>query len=412
MRRPRLTYVVTHPVTADRFLRGQLGFMREQGFDVSVVGSPGALLDRVAEREGVTTVAVPMARGTDPRGDVVALGQLVNALKKLRPDIVNAGTPKAGLLGMIASRLASVPVRVYLLRGLRLETVTGPMRAVLGVTEHIAAACAHEVACVSPSLLRRAVDGRHIPRSKALVVGDGSSNGVDTEHFGWTEELRAEGQRRLAEHGIRPDDRVIGFVGRMVADKGVSEVLDAFRRVRQEFPDAKLVFVGSDLGDEQIDPELVRQVKQTLNVVPTGHVADVAPLYARMDVLAFPSYREGFPNTLLEAACAQTPVVAFRSTGIVDAVVDAETGTLVNQGDREALAQGILAYLRSPALGSAHGRAARDRAARRFSRRVVWNAWLEHYRSLLTRRGLPLPVADGGRSNHSDLAHLESRPAS
>jgi glycosyltransferase involved in cell wall biosynthesis len=349
-----------------------------------------------------------MARGTDPTSDLAALRRLTGVLAELKPDIVNAGTTKGGLLGMIAARIARVPIRIYLLRGLRLETVTGVMRSVLGVTERIASACADEVACVSPSLLRLAVGGGYIPRSKALVIGNGSSNGVDTAHFGSSEALRAEGQRRMSAFGISPADRVIGFVGRIAFDKGVEDVLEVTARVRAEMPEAKLVFVGSNLGDQAIDPALVRNVRAAPGVVATGHIADVAPFYARMDVLAFPSYREGFPNTLLEAACAKLPVVAFRSTGVVDAIVDGETGTLVERGDRAALADGILAYLRSPALAVAHGEAARARAETSFSRRVVWDAWLEHYRDRLAERELPRPIADPGENRSRERSPLST----
>ncbi|MFO0613638.1 MAG: glycosyltransferase family 4 protein [Polyangiaceae bacterium] len=392
MRRPRLVYVVTHPVTADLLLRGQLSFMRERGFDVTVVAAPGELLDKVAAREGVEVVAIPMERSTELGGDLVAVARLTQLFRRIRPDIVNAGTTKGGLLGMMAARAASVPVRIYLLRGLRLETVTGPMRAILGVTERIASACAHDVACVSRSLLRLSTEGGWIPHKKALVIGEGSSNGVDTARFARTEELRAEGARRAALFGIGPEDRVVGFVGRLVADKGVRELLDAFAIVRREVPRAKLLLVGSDLGDQAIDPELARAVRDAPGVVPTGHIADVAPFYARMDVLAFPSFREGFPNTLLEAASASLPVVAFRSTGIVDAVVEGETGTIVDQRDSEALGRGIVAYLGSPELSRAHGDAARARATRVFSRDAVWGAWLAHYRTRLAARGLPEPA--------------------
>lgn len=392
MRRPRLVYVVTHPVTADLLLRGQLSFMRRQGFDVTVVAAPGELLDKVAAREGVEAVGIPMERSTELGGDLVAVARLTQLFRRIRPDIVNAGTTKGGLLGMMGARAASVPIRIYLLRGLRLETVTGPMRAILGVTERIASACAQDVACVSQSLLRISTDGGWIPRRKAIVVGEGSSNGVDTGRFARTVELRAEGARRAAAFGIGPEERVVGFVGRLVADKGVRELLDAFSIVRQTTPDAKLLLVGSDLGDQAIDPELARAVREAPGVVPTGHIADVAPFYARMDVLAFPSFREGFPNTLLEAACASLPIVGFRSTGIVDAVIDGETGTIVDQRDSVALGRGIAAYLHSAELSAAHGGAARARAERVFSRDAVWGAWLAHYRVRLGERGLPLPM--------------------
>lgn len=395
-------YVVTHPVSADWLLRGQLGFMRRHGFDVSVVAAPGDLLARVEQREGASTFAVPMARSaSEPHRDLAAVARLVRVLRRVRPDIVNASTPKGGLVGMLAARIVDTPVRVYLLRGLRLETVTGPLRSVLGITERVAASCAHDVACVSQSLLDVSVAGGFIPRAKSLVVGAGSSNGVDTAHFGWTEALRADGERRMAALGIAPTDPVIGFVGRLVFDKGVVEALDAFARVRAELPTTKLVFLGSHLGDQSIDPALVRKVRAAEGVVFTGHIPDVAPFYARMNVLAFPSYREGLSNTLLEAACAELPVVAFRSTGIVDSVTDGETGTLVDPFDSAGLARGLLTYLRSPDLARAHAKAARIRVEHSFSRRAVWDAWLDFYRGRLAKRGLPLPVAEPG-AEHPD----------
>ena len=390
---PRLVYVVTHPVTADAFLRGQLAFMREAGFYVTVIALPGEALDRVREREGVDVVAVPMARAPDPARDIVSLARLVPVMKRLRPDIVNAGTTKGGLLGMLAARAVRAPVRIYLLRGLRLETETGNLRRVLGATERIASSCAHDVVCNSPSLLRLAVEGGYVPREKAIVVGAGSSNGVDTARFARSEALVREGEQRFAEIGIARDEKVVAFVGRLAKDKGIAELLDAFARVRAEIPKARLALLGADLADEKPDPEIARRVSAARGVVVTKTIADLAPWYARIDVLAFPSYREGMPNVPLEAACVEVPVVGFRSTGVVDAVVHGETGTLVAQGDVDGLARGILDYLRDPEKARAHGRAGRARAKRCFDREVVWRAWLELYRARLERRGLPLPIA-------------------
>ncbi len=392
MRRPRLVYVVTHPVTADVLLRGQLTFMREHGFDVTVIGAPGPELDRVRERERVDVVGLPMARQTHPRQDPVSLARLVGILRRIRPDIVNAGTTKAGLLGMLAARAVNVPVRIYLLRGLRLETAKGIMRPILAVTERIASACAHDVVCVSPSLKRLSVDGGYIPADKASVVGEGSSNGYDTERYRRTPELVEKGQALASELGVQPDDRVIAFVGRLAWDKGITELLDAFEIVRREIPKTKLLLLGGDLGDEVAEDHLVARVRSAPGVIATGRIADLAPWYARMDVLAFPSYREGFPNVPAEAGSAEVPVVGFRSTGVIDVIDDGRTGTLVTPGDVEGLARGLIAYLRSPELGRAHGRAARARVEAKWERHAVWSAWLEAYRSRLAARALPLPL--------------------
>ncbi|AKV01166.1 Alpha-1,3-N-acetylgalactosamine transferase PglA [Labilithrix luteola] len=384
-------YVVTHPVTADVLLRGQLTFMRERGFEVSVVSAPGPELDRVREREGVETVVVPMVRNNDAKADVVSLARMVRVLERLRPDIVNAGTPKGGLLGMIAARTLSVPVRIYLLRGLRLETVHGVLRPILAATERIASTCAHDVACVSPSLRDISVAGGYISKRKATIIGAGSSNGVDTTRFQRTPELRAEGTRLLESLGVPSDAPLVGFVGRLVADKGIAELLDAFAIVKREVPAARLVLLGGDLGDEVADASLVAKVRAAEGVVATPKIRDLAPYYARIDVLGFPSFREGFPNVVMEAASAEVPVVGFRSTGVVDGIVDGETGAIVDQRDVAGLARGITRYLKDPKLAAAHGRTARARTERLFRHEVVWNAWFEAYEARLRARGLPLP---------------------
>lgn len=380
---PRLVYAVTHPGSADALLRGQLAFMRESGFDVTVVSAPGPELERVRDREKVDVVEVPMVRRNDARRDAISLVAMTRALRRLRPDIVNASTPKAGLLGMLAARALGVPHRIYLLRGLRLETETGALRAILAATERAASSCAHIVPCVSHSLLRAAVDGGYVPADKALVVGAGSSNGVDVERFARTPERRAEGAALMAKRGIAATDPVIVFVGRLVADKGIGELLEAFRIVRGVVPTVKLLLVGGELAGEMIDPHLAKLVATTPGVVTTEVIADLAPWYARMDVLALPSYREGFPNVALEAAAASVPVVGFRSTGVVDAVVDGVTGTLVGKRDVAELAHALLQYVKLPDRAATHGAAARRRVVSLFRREAIWGAWADFYRDRL-----------------------------
>ena len=151
----RLVYVVTHPVTANLLLKGQLAQMQRWGYDVTLVTSPGADLDAVRERERVNVVELEMRREPSPPADALALARMMRVLRDLKPDIVNASTPKAGLLGMLAARAVGVPIRIYLLRGLRGETAMGATRSILQVTERVATACADEVVAVSGSLRER-----------------------------------------------------------------------------------------------------------------------------------------------------------------------------------------------------------------------------------------------------------------
>lgn len=381
--RPRLLYITTHGKAALGLMRGQLTMLRERGFDVSVIAAPSWELDAVAEREGVPTIAVPMNREITPLQDLISLYQLVRAIRSIRPDIVNAGTPKAGLLGMIAARIAGVPARIYVLRGLRLETTSGLKRRILKITERIASTCAHQVVCVSHSIRQVYVDQKLAPAWKCMVPGSGSSNGIDVSRFEKTDARLASARAIRRKLDIPLDAPVVGFVGRLTRDKGIVELTEAFQSVQQSHPDAHLLLVGEFESGDPVPQETIDWLRANPAVSVAGFSRDPSDFYSVMDLLAFPSYREGFPNVPLEAAAAGIPVAGFASTGTVDAVVNGKTGRLVPTGDAAALAGVIADYLDNDIMRFQHGQAGQQRARSEFSHGVIWKAMYNLYTSML-----------------------------
>jgi glycosyltransferase involved in cell wall biosynthesis len=357
---------ITHPQTC-LVLRGRLAALRAAGFRVILISSPGEWASRLAADEGAGHVAIPMHRGMSPLADLVALARLCRTLRRLRPDLTEFSTPKAGLLGNIAAWLCRVPTRIYLLRGLRLETATGLTRTVLRASEWMAAACAQIVVCNSQSLRTRARALGVAPGSKLRLVADGSSNGVDIDRF-------LPGPDRIGRSlGIPRGVPVLGYVGRLTRDKGIPELLDAFDQVLVSRPNARLLLVGwFDESEDRLSDELRARIKAHPRIVHTGFVSDTSAYYRALDILLLPTWREGFPNVALEAAASGIPVIATLTTGARDAVLPGVTGLLVPPGSADALAQSMELLLADREMRAAMGKAAHRWATQRFaSQRVL-----------------------------------------
>ncbi len=374
---PHIVVGVTSPQTC-LVLSGRLRVLREAGFRVTLVSAPGELLRSTAASEGVECVALPMKRAIAPFADIVALFRLCRLLRRIRPDLAEFSTPKAGLLGSLAARLCGVPVRVYLLRGLKLETTRGIKRRILLAAERLAAACVQVVVCNSESLRAEALALGIAPTAKLKVLGDGSSHGVDVERF-------APGPSEVrSQLGIPDSVPVIGFVGRLTRDKGVPELIDAFDAILRAEPETRLVLVGwFDDAEDALDERLRARILRHPQIHYLGMVADVAPYYRAMDVMVLPTWREGFPNVVLEAAATGIPVVTTLSTGSRDAVLPEVTGLLVPPGYPDALCESILKLIRSPERSHAMGRAARAWVIEHYVNGHVLELTVAFYRGLL-----------------------------
>ena len=378
-RSPHIVVGITSPQTC-LVLGGRLRTLREAGFRVTLVSGPGELLTRTAAEEEVESIAIPMRREIAPLADIVSLARLWWLLYRLKPEMTEFSTPKAGLLGSIAALLCGVPTRVYCLRGLKLETCTGVKRRILLATERVASACSHAVLCNSDSLRSEALALGLAPESKLRLLGSGSSNGVDVERFQpGPSDLRA----RL---GLPLHAHVVGFVGRLTRDKGLPELVEAFDAILAAKPESHLLLVGwFDAAEDALGDDLRARIQSHPRIHMTGFVADTAPYYRVMDVMVLPTWREGFPNVVLEAAATGIPVVTTLCTGSRDAVLPEVTGLLIPPGYPVAISEAVLQLLRSPKRRCRMGLAARAWVLDHYVNGRVLGLTVGYYQSLLVR---------------------------
>jgi glycosyltransferase involved in cell wall biosynthesis len=369
--------------------------MKARGFESHAVSSPGSVLTQFSQEELVTIHAVSMARRMTPFRDLVALFRLWRLFRVLRPHIVHAHTPKGGLLGMLAARLAGVPVRIYHMHGLPFITATGLTRRILMATEAVSCRIASQVLCVSRSVRSMAVDQQLSPPGKIHVLLQGSCNGIDAETAFNPDRLNPLVRNEVRwQYGIPSDATVIGFVGRLARAKGLVELSDAWGMLRNEHPALHLLLIGPEEPGDPPPPGLLEQFREDPRVHFAGENWNTPPLYSAMDILVLPTHREGFPIVLLEAAAMGLPIVATRVTGCLDAVQDDVTGTLVPAYDSEALAGGLQRYLRDSELGRRHGIAARARVRSEFSSEAMREAVYREYIRWLEVMGLVMPISD------------------
>jgi glycosyltransferase involved in cell wall biosynthesis len=315
MKRPKLIRITTVPQSLKGLLQGQLRYMSSH-FELVGISSHGEMLNEVKIQEGVRVIPVTMSRQITPFKDLGAVWHLYKIFKAEKPLIVHTHTPKAGTLGMFAAKLAGVPIRLHTVAGMPLMEAIGKRRKLLDVVERLTYSCATKVYPNSKGLYNFILENRYTNSVKLKVLAQGSSNGIDTAHFNThhiSEKLKHDLKLELQ---IEPQDFVFVFVGRLVKDKGITELINAFKTLNRGKPNTKLLMVGSYETDlDPLLPETIREIENNKSIMAVGYQKDVRPYLAISDVLTFPSYREGFPNVVMQAGAMGLPCIVTDING-------------------------------------------------------------------------------------------------
>jgi glycosyltransferase involved in cell wall biosynthesis len=377
---PRLLLVATVPETLATILRCQPRYLAKY-FQVKLVTSPGDSVVQVVHNEGLEIAQVPMARGISLLRDLISVVRMVRVIRAYRPTIVHSYTPKAGLVCMLAAWLCRVPIRVHTFTGLISPTVIGMKQQLLIWVDRLICACATHIVPEGEGV-KKDLQRLHITRKPLHVIGYGNIAGVETTHFSPMAvgvEVAATQLRQALS--IQTEDFLFCFVGRLNKDKGLAELIWAFKGLS---PTAHLVLVGGVDQTAPVDTTTLAAIESHPRVHQLGFLGDIRPALQAADLLVLPSYREGFPNVVLQAGSMGLPVIATNINGCNEVVEPGYNGWLVPPRDTRALEDSMRQAMETPASVRAEmGRQGRVRIQQRFERKQHWERMVMFYQALL-----------------------------
>jgi glycosyltransferase involved in cell wall biosynthesis len=385
---PKLIRVTTVPIALKYLLAGQMRYMKEHGFEVIMVSADAKERDEIMKSEGCPHHVIPMTRKITPLADLRSLLEMYRYFKKEKPDIVHSHTPKAGLIAMIAAKWAGVKIRVHTIAGLRFMTSRGLTYRVLVSMEKLTARYATHVWPNSFSLLQIINEKKLVKKSKMEVIGKGSSNGIDLSRFSPSQLSNSKLEEIKRSIHFQENCIYLLSVGRIVRDKGVSELVSAFRRLYEKDNRLRLILVGE--FEDALDPINAEErefLKTHPAVILTGWKEEVEYYMYLSSILVHPSYREGFPNVLLQAGAMGCPIVCSRIEGNVDVVTHNQTGLIFEPRNPEELYNRLEFALQNPAVMKGYSSALRTRIEQDFDRRSVHDKLLKKYLELLEKEG-------------------------
>lgn len=367
----KIIRAATVPQSLDTFCRGVLKELTQE-YDVVAVSSPGEVLEKVGKREEVRTISVPMERHISVKSDLRSLLQMWRVMRREKPDMVHSMTPKAGLICMLSAWLARVPRRVHTFTGLVWPTSTGLKRRVLMATDWITCACATHVIPEGEGVKSDLLN-HHITRKPIRVLGHGNVRGIDLDYY----------NPSLYETSSH-DDFTFVFVGRIVRDKGINELVAAFDRLHQEHSNIKLELIGANEDDlDPVAPETIARINRGEGIEAVGRQSDVRPFYANADALVFPSYREGFPNVVIEAGAMGIPSIVTDINGSREIIIDGQNGIIIPPRDQDALYKAMKRFVEHPDEVKELAAQTRQLIASRYEQHYVRQCLYDFYHEIL-----------------------------
>ncbi|MEN5058264.1 glycosyltransferase family 4 protein [Sphingobacterium kitahiroshimense] len=380
----------TIPLSLNILLKGQLAFLSNH-FEVIGISSKGQLLDEVSTREGIKVISVEMERGISPLKDYKSLMNLYNILKKEKPTIIHSITPKAGLLSMLAGKMAGVPIRIHTFTGLIFPSKKGLLKALLIKMD--------QLLCWSATNIYPEGEGVksdlfkfNITNKPLKVLANGNVNGIDLSYFSIDKCYQQNLHKLRMNLNILAQDFVFVFVGRLVGDKGINELVEAFKSINTSVISSgsvKLLLVGP--LETELDPLLdvtLKEIQSNPNIISVGFQKDVRPYFAISNALVFPSYREGFPNVVMQAGAMDLPAIVSDINGCNEIIVEGKNGMIIPVKNARAIKEAMTKFLRDKNYFSILKQNARKMISERYEQQVVWDALLKEYKELIKDKGL------------------------
>lgn len=383
MHKLHLIRITTVPLSLEKLLENQLKFMN-RFFEVTAVSSDNQRLRQFGKEQGVHTFHIELTRKITPLKDLKAVVKLYKYLKKVKPSIVHTHTPKAGIVGMLAARFANVPIRMHTVAGLPLMEVSGVKRSVLNLVEKLTYACATRVYPNSKGLKDFIVKEKLTSKRKLKILCNGSSNGIDTVYFSPHQVSVSEKSQLKMELNISKKDFVFVFVGRLVGDKGINELVAAFTKLSQKYPDLKLLLVGPfEVDLDTLHTKTLSTIHNHKNIISVGYQKDVRPYFAISDALVFPSYREGFPNVVMQAGAMGLPSIVTDINGCNEIIQLDLNGILIPVKDIQAIYHAMKILICDKTYYQKIQNKSRQLIVKKYFQSDLWNALLVEYNNLL-----------------------------